>query len=129
MSKTRWGVAHIYSSDNNTIIHVTDLTGSETIARCSGGMVTNRDKDKGSPFSAMQAAKRASKEAQNKGVSGVHIKVRAPGGHKSKSPGQGAQPAIRAIARSGMRIGEIEDVTPSPHDSTKKPGGRRGRRL
>ncbi|MFB6089093.1 MAG: 30S ribosomal protein S11 [Candidatus Aenigmatarchaeota archaeon] len=129
MSNTRWGIAHIYSSDNNTIIHITDLTGSETIARCSGGMVTNRDKDKGSPFSAMQAAKRASKEAQNKGVNGVHIKVRAPGGHKSKSPGQGAQPAIRAIARSGMRIGEIEDVTPSPHDSTKKPGGRRGRRL
>lgn len=129
MSKGKWGVVHIYSSANNTIVHITDLTGSETISRYSGGIVTKRDRDKGTPFSAMQAAKRASQEAKNKGITGVHIKVRAPGGHKAKSPGKGAQPAIRAIARSGMKIGEIEDVTPSPHDSTKKPGGRRGRRL
>ena len=28
----RWGIAHIYSSYNNTIIHITDITGTETIA-------------------------------------------------------------------------------------------------
>ncbi|MEM5814832.1 MAG: 30S ribosomal protein S11, partial [Candidatus Aenigmatarchaeota archaeon] len=64
-----------------------------------------------------------------KGITGVHIKIRAPGGIKSKSPGAGAQPAIRALARAGMRIGRIEDVTPLPHDSCRRKGGRRGRRV
>ncbi len=124
-----WGVAHIYSSENNTIIHITDVTGAETIARFSGGMVTNRDKDKGMPFPAMNAARKAGFEAQSKGLIGVHLKIRAPGGHKKKMPGQGVQPAIRSLVRSGLRIGKIEDVTPIPHDQTRKPGGRRGRRV
>ena len=61
--RPKWGVAHIYSSENNTIIHITDLTGAETISKFSGGMVTNRDKDKGSPFPAMIAANKAAGEA------------------------------------------------------------------
>lgn len=124
-----WGVAHIYSTVNATIIHITDITGAETVARFSGGMMTDRDREQGMPFPAMQAAKKAAEEALSKGISGVHIKVRAVGGHGSKSPGPGAQPAIRAIARSGLKIGMIEDVTPIPHDTTRRPGGRRGRRV
>jgi small subunit ribosomal protein S11 len=125
----KWGVAHIYSSENNTIVHITDLTGAETIAKCSGGMVTNRDKDKGMPFPAMKVAMKVAREAQSKGIVGIHLKIRAPGGHKKRMPGQGAQPAIRALVRGGLRIGKIEDVTPIPHDTTRKPGGRRGRRI
>lgn len=127
--RSKWGVAHIYSSVNNTIIHITDITGAETIARCSGGMVTKRDKDKGSAFPAMQAARKAAGDALAKGITGVHLKIRAPGGHKKRMPGQGAQPAIRALVRAGLRIGKIEDVTPIPHDTTRKPGGKRGRRV
>ena len=68
-------------------------------------------------------------EAMAKGITGVHIRVRAAGGVRSKSPGAGAQPAIRALARSGLKIGMIEDVTPIPHGRMKSKGGRRGRRL
>ena len=127
--RQKWGIAHIYSSVNNTIIHITDMTGAETIARCSGGMVTDRDKDKGSPFPAMNAARKVASDAVAKGLTGIHLKIRAPGGHKKKMPGQGAQPAIRALVRAGLRRGKIEDVTPVPHDTTRKPGGRRGRRV
>ena len=125
----KWGIAHIFSTANNTLIHITDMTGSETIARFSGGMMTDKDRDQGGPFPAMQAAKKAAEEALNKGLTGIHIKVRARGGHDSKSPGSGAQPAIRSLARAGLRIGMIEDVTPIPHDVTRRPGGRRGRRV
>ncbi|NOX71451.1 MAG: 30S ribosomal protein S11 [Candidatus Micrarchaeota archaeon] len=125
----KWGIAHIYSSSNNTMIHITDITGAETIARASGGMVTNKDKDKGSPFPAIKIAKMVAEQAREKGIIGVNLKVRAPGGHKKKIPGQGAQPAIRALVRAGLKIGTIEDVTPIPHDTTRKPGGRRGRRV
>lgn len=129
MKDEKWGICHIYSSTNNTIIHITDLTGSETIARCSGGMITSRDKDKGSPFPAMKAARKVAEEAISKGLVGVHLKIRAQGGHKKKIPGAGAQPAIRALVRAGLRIGRIEDATPVPHDTTRKAGGRGGRRV
>ena len=129
MSKERWGVVHIYSSLNNTIIHVTDLTGSETIAFCSGGQVTDRDMNKGKPFTAMKAARKAAEKAIAAGITNIHIKIRAPGGNKSRIPGQGAQPSIRALARAGFRIGSIEDITPVSHDCCRKKGGRRGRRV
>ena len=124
-----WGIANIFSTVNNTIVHITDITGSETIARCSGGMITDKDREQGNPFPAMQAAKRCAQEALEKGLIGVHIRVRGKGGHHKKAPGPGAQPAIRALARAGLKIGMIEDVTPIPHDTTKRKGGRRGRRV
>ena len=91
-------------------------------------MVVDSDRKEGSPYAAMIAAQKAAETALTKGIGGVHIQVRAPGGHDSKIPGQGAQAAIRALARSGLKIGRIEDVTPIPHDTTQKPGGKRGRR-
>jgi len=129
MPEGKWGVAHIYSSFNNTIVHITDLTGAETVARCSGGMIVKADREESSPYAAMQAAMRAAGEAMEKGFVGVHIKVRAPGGNSSKTPGPGAQAAIRALARAGLKIGRIEDVTPTPTDGCRKKGGRRGRRV
>jgi len=125
----KWGIAHIYSTANNTIIHITDITGSETISKTSGGMMSDKDREHGSPFPAMLAAKKAAEMALEKGLTGVHIRVRAAGGTKSKSPGAGAQPAIRALARAGLRIGMIEDVTPIIHGKMRPKGGRRGRRV
>jgi len=129
IKKGAWGIAHIFSTVNNTIIHITDITGAETIAKYSGGMMTDKDREQGSPFPAMQAAKRAAEDVIEKGIIGVNIKVRGKGGHHKKAPGAGAQPAIRALARSGLKIGIIEDVTPTPTDGTKRKGGRRGRRV
>jgi small subunit ribosomal protein S11 len=126
---TRWGVAHVYSSKNNTIITVTDLSGAETIAIGSGGMVVDAGHEGGSPYAAMQATYKVAAVAIEKGVTHINIKIRAPGGHNSKTPGHGAQSVVRALARSGFRIGSIEDVTPMPTDTTKRPGGRRGRRV
>jgi small subunit ribosomal protein S11 len=126
----RWGVVHIYSSYNNTIVHITDLSGAETIARACGGMFVKADRLESSPYAAMRAAAYAARAAQDKGIAGIHIKVRAPGGSGPRTPGPGAQAAIRALARAGFRnIGRIEEVTPLPHDGTRRKGGRRGRRV
>lgn len=129
MSNKKWGIAHIYASFNNTIVHITDSTGAETIARYSAGIVTDKGRLQGTPFPAMVAAKKAAEEALEKGIKKIHIKVRAPGGTNQKQPGQGAQPAIRALTRSGLNVGKIEDVTPIPHDSTRGKGGKKGRRV
>ena len=126
----RWGVVHIYSSYNNTIIHITDITGTETIAISSGGQVVKSHRMESSPTAAMSAAKKVAEIAMEKGIQGLHVKVKAPGGHNGPTNvGPGAQAAIRALSRTGFRIGIIEDVTPIPHDGCRKAGGKRGRRV
>lgn len=126
----RWGIAHIYASYNDTIIHVTDITGTETIAVGSGGLVVKAHRLESSPTAAMIASKRVAEVTREKGINGVHVKVRGPGGQNGPtSPGPGAQAAVRALSRAGLRIGIIEDVTPIPHDSCRKKGGKRGRRV
>lgn len=125
----RWGVAHIFSSKNDTIITLTDLSGAETMAVGSGGMIVDADREEGSPYAAMQAAYKVAAVAIEKGITNINIKIRAPGGHGPKTPGPGAQAVVRALARSGFKIGSIEDVTPIPTDTTRRPGGRRGRRV
>ncbi|MFH0836303.1 MAG: 30S ribosomal protein S11 [Candidatus Micrarchaeota archaeon] len=125
----KWGVAHVFSSKNNTVVTITDLSGAETISVGSGGMVVKSDREQGSPYAAMQASFKAAEQAKERGIVAIHVRVRAPGGHKTKTPGSGAQAAIRALARSGLKIGKIEDVTPIPTDTTKRKGGKRGRRV
>ncbi len=126
----RWGIAHIYSSYNNTIVHITDITGTETIALSSGGQVVKSDRLESSPTAAMIAAKRAGETALDKGINALHVKIRAPGGHNGPmNPGPGAQASVRALSRMGLRIGIIQDVTPMPHDGCRKKGGKRGRRV
>ena len=126
----RWGLCHIYSSFNNTIIHITDITGTESIALSSGGQVVKADRMESSPTAAMIAAKRAAELAIERGITGIHVNIRAPGGHSGpSSPGPGAQAAVRALSRMGLKIGVIQDVTPVPHDGCRKKGGRRGRRV
>ena len=92
-------------------------------------MKVKADRDESSPYAAMLAANDAAEKAKVLGVTAVHVKLRATGGNRTKSPGPGAQSALRALARAGLKIGRIEDVTPIPTDSTRRKGSRRGRRL
>jgi small subunit ribosomal protein S14e len=124
-----FGVVHLLATFNNTFIHVTDLSGRETYCRITGGMKVKADREESSPYAAMLASVDVCKALKDVGINAVHIKLRGRGGVDSKTPGPGAQSAIRALARNGLRIGRIEDVTPIPTDSTRGAGGRRGRRL
>ena len=78
----------------------------------------------------MSAAAKVAEICHDKGVTALHVKIRAPGGHNGPmNPGPGAQAAVRALSRRGLRIGFIEDVTPVPHGGCRKKGGKRGRRV
>lgn len=131
-----------YKNNNlDTFIHVTDLTGRETLIRVTGGMKVKSDREESSPYAAMQAAKDVVDRLKELKINALHVKLRARGGLDfnrliiyslgvdTRQPGPGAQAALRALARFGMKIGRIEDVTPIPTDSTRRAGGRRGRRL
>lgn len=128
--KLNWGILYIYSSYNNTHLHVTDITGSETVAKVTGGMVTKSDRLKASPNVAMAAAKQLSESCHAKGINALYVKLRAVGGHNGPmTPGPGSQAAIRMLTRYGIKLGRIEDVTPVPHDKCRPKGGKRGRRV
>merc|ERR1739849_56700 len=124
-----FGVVHIFASFNDTFVHVTDLSGRETFVRVTGGMKVKADRDESSPYAAMLAAQTVAVRCKELGINALHIKIRGRGGNRTKTPGPGAQSALRALARAGMKIGRIEDVTPIPTDCTLRKAGRRGRRL
>lgn len=114
------GVIHIYASRNNTIIILTDETGAETIAGSSGGKVVKAQHKEGSPYAAMKVAELVAQSAKEKGITEVHVRVRGQGGIKPKNPGQGAEAAIISLTRYGLRIKSIQNVTPMPHDGTRR---------
>lgn len=127
--KRRVALVNVFSSKNDTIITATDQSGAETLAWASGGMMVKSDREEGRPYAAMQATLKVVNVLKEKGITFVNIKIRAPGGSGAKTPGAGAQAVVRTIARTGLRIGRIDDVTPIPTDSMKRKGGRRGRRV
>merc|ERR1712156_689992 len=124
-----FGVAHIFASFNDTFVHITDLSGRETWGRVTGGMKVKADRDESSPYAAQMAAQDVAVRLGQLGINALHIKLRGRGGVRSTSIGPGAQTALRALARAGLNIGRIEDVTPIPTDCTRRKSGRRGRRL
>jgi small subunit ribosomal protein S11 len=125
-TKEREGIAHIFPSFNNTIVHITDLSG-RTISRVSGGMVTKHDRLKANPTVAMFVAKRAGEIARDAGITSLYVRIKAKTG--STSPGPGAHAAIRSLSREGFKIISIIDVTRIPRGGPKQKGGKRGRRV
>ena len=124
-----FAICPILATWNDTFIHVTDITGRETLARVTGGMKVKADREEASPYAAMLAALDVVKRCQELKITALHIRLRGRGGHNPKAPGPGAQAALRVLARYGMKIGRIEDVTPIPTDTTRRKHGRKGRRL
>merc|ERR1711918_100827 len=72
-----FGVCHLYASYNDTFVHVTDLSGKETITRVSGGMKVKADRDENSPYAAMQAAQDVAEKIKQRGITAEHIRLRA----------------------------------------------------
>lgn len=127
-SKEIPGIAYIYSTNNNTIVHITDL-GGHTLARVSGGMVTKQDRLKANPTVALFIAKRAAEKAKEFGINALYVRVRGRGGKINPMPGPGSRSAIKALAKEGLKILNVLDVTRFPRGGPKPKGGRRGRRV
>ncbi len=121
------GIVHIYATHNNTKLILTDITGSETIGKSSGGMETKAQHKEGSPYVAMKLAENLANTAKSKGITEIFVKIRGHGGNRSSSAGQGAEAAIRSLTRNGLRLISIENVTPQPHDGCRKKKKFRGK--
>lgn len=122
----RAGIAYIYSTFNNTLIHITDLAGN-TISRISGGMVTKHSRLKANPTTAMFAAKKAAERARDVGLTSLYVRTRAQ--TNAAGMGPGAHAAVKTLTKEGFRIISIVDTTRVPRGGPKKKGGKRGRRV
>lgn len=118
-------VVNIYTSFNNTLVHVTDMSG-RTIAKVTGGMTTKHDRLKANPTIAMFIAKRISENIKDLGVKSLYVRIRAK--TRNPAPGPGAHAIVKSLSREGFRILNILDTTRIPRGGPKKKGGRRGRR-
>jgi len=119
-------VVNIYTSFNNTLVHVTDMSGI-TLAKVTGGMVTKQDRLKANPTIGMFIAKRIGEEIKELGVNSLYIRIRAK--TRNPAPGPGANAIIKSLSREGFKILNILDTTRNPRGGPKKKGGRRGRRV
>jgi len=118
-------VVNIYTSFNNTIVHVTDMAG-KTLAKVTGGMVTKHGRLKANPTIAMFISKRIEEKMKEAGINNLYVRIRAKTGNPA--PGPGANAIIKSLSRAGFKILNILDVTRVPRGGPKKKGGRRGRR-
>jgi small subunit ribosomal protein S11 len=110
------GRAYIKSTFNNTIITITDQRGN-TVAWQSGGTVGFEGTRKGTPFAAQLAAENAARKAIDVGIRRLEV--------FTKGPGSGRETAVRAMQSVGMDVGEIKDVTPTPHNGCRPKKRRR----
>ena len=119
-------IVNIYTSFNNTLVHVTDMSG-KTLAKVTGGMVTKHDRLKANPTIAMFIAKRISENIKDLNVKSVYVRIRAK--TRNPAPGPGANTIIKTLSREGFKILNILDATRITRGGPKKKGGRRGRRV
>ena len=105
-----YGVAHIKSSFNNTIVTIADQQGN-VISWASAGNVGFKGSRKSTPFAAQMAAEQAGRKAMEHGVRKVDVHVRGPG--------SGRETAIRSLQGVGIEITGIKDVTPAPHNGCR----------
>jgi small subunit ribosomal protein S11 len=111
-----YGVAHIKSSFNNTIITISDHDGN-VLSWASAGNVGFKGSRKSTPFAAQLAAEQAARRAMEHGVRKVDVLVRGPG--------SGRETAIRSLAAVGIEVAGIKDVTPIPHNGCRPKKRRR----
>jgi len=110
------GIAHVYSSFNNTIISITDRQGNLLSWATAGGSGF-RGSRKSTPYAAQIAAESAAEKAQVYGVKNLEVWV--------KGPGPGRESAVRALYAKGFKISNLVDVTPLPHNGCRPPKKRR----
>ena len=125
VSKESEAVINIYTSFNNTIVHVTDMSG-RTISKVTGGMVTKHNRLKANPTIAMFISKRIAEEVKDMGIKSFYVRIRAK--TRNPAPGPGAHTIVKSLTREGFKILNILDTTRNPRGGPKKKGGRRGRR-
>lgn len=107
---------YISATFNNTIVSVTDPEGN-VISWSSTGLHGFKGSRKSTPYAARIVGEDAIAKALEHGIKQVEIVI--------KGPGSGRESALRAVASSGIKVTQIKDTTPVPHNGCRPPKRRR----
>ncbi len=110
------GHCYVQANFGNVIVTMTDPAGA-TVSWSSAGHLGFKGSRKGTPFAAQVTAEDAARKAMEVGMKSVDVLL--------KGPGAGREPAIRALAGTGIRILSLKDITPVPHNGCRPPKRRR----
>ena len=110
------GYLYVKASFNNIIISLTNKKG-DVISWATAGKAGFRGSKKNTPYAAQVAASEAAKTAYDLGMRTAKVYV--------KGPGSGREAAIRAVDQTGIKITQIRDITPIPHNGCRPPKRRR----
>lgn len=108
------GIAHISASFNNTIITITDRKGN-TLAWATAGASGFRGSRKSTPFAAQVAAEKVGQIIKDYGIRNLDVRI--------KGPGPGRESAVRSLNNLGIKIVNIVDDTPIPHNGVVRQNG------
>lgn len=111
------GRIYILATFNNTIVTVTDTNGS-VIGWSSTGKVGFKGSRKSTPFAATQAITAAVDAGKAMGLRTAAVYI--------KGPGPGRDAALRVLRTIGIKVTEMQDVTPIPHNGTRAKKPRHG---
>jgi len=111
-----YGICKIKATYNNTQVAFTDLKG-QVISWSSAGKCGFRGARKSTAHCAQSVVQDAGRVAMGHGLKEVIVHVRGPG--------QGRDPAMRALPSLGLAVRSIIDTTPFPHGGCRPPKQRR----
>ena len=111
-----YGMAHIKTSFNNTIVTLTDPEGN-VLAWESAGSAGFKGSRKSTPFAAQVTADSAAKKGMEQGLSRVEV--------FAKGAGSGRETAIRSLQAAGLEVTTVKDVSPQAHNGCRPKKRRR----
>ena len=110
------GRCYINAGFGNTMVTFTDPVGN-TLCWSSAGLLGFKGSRKGTPFVAQSVAEDATRKAIECGMKSVEVFL--------NGPGSGREMAVRTLAKNGLKINFLQDVTPLPHNGCRPPKKRR----
>ena len=111
-----YGIAHIKTSFNNTIVTITDTDGG-VVCWESAGSAGFKGSRKSPPFAAQVTADSAARKGMEHGLERVEV--------HAKGAGSGRETAIRALQAAGLQVTSVKDVTPQAHNGCRPKKRRR----
>lgn len=105
------GNAYIQATFNNTIISLTDTSGN-LLAQGSPSVVGHKGARRSTAYAATQAAKDVAMRAMKKyGLKEVKVFI--------KGAGTGRNAAVKGLDSAGLKITQLADRTPIPHNGCR----------
>ena len=104
------GIAFIRSTFNNTQVSIADSRGG-VISWSSAGKAGFKGSRKSTAYAATMVATDAARVAVAKGMHECEVRM--------QGAGAGRESAVRAIQAAGIKVTQITDTTPVPHNGCR----------